>query len=610
MPDALTHDRLEHFRRVLPYIRPYRRLAVVSVALIVVSAMASLLTPWPLLILVDHVLPDAPLPGVLETLFGSFGQRTQLMLAVFAAFGITVLVNGLAVVDQGVNTRIDQGMALDFRSNLFDHAQKLSMAFYDQRRTGHLIFAINSQGEAVSRLIMTVPPIAQSVLTLIGMAWISWQIDRTLTAIALSIAPLLYFSTSYYMKHIHSRLVEVRNMEGEALSIIHESITMMRVIVAFCRERFERDRYHVLGSRAAQARVDVTIRQAVFSLVVASIIGIGSALVLGIGFMKAIDGEITVGQLLVVFTYVSMVYQPLSTISTTIGSLQEVFVNLQIAFDLLDTEPDVKELPDAAPLARVTGKIRFENVDFSYVGREHTLQSVSLEASPGQVVAIVGHTGAGKTTLISLLPRFYDPHAGRILIDNVDTRTTTLLSLREQISIVLQEPLLFSGTIASNIRYGKPDAPLADVVAAARAANAHDFIDALPDGYDTVLGERGAKLSGGERQRISVARAFLKDAPILILDEPTSSIDAQTEEVILDALDKLIVGRTTFIIAHRLSTIRRADTILVMDHGRIVEHGPESELLARDGAYRRLYELQMGGNDDDAAKNGARDDED
>ena len=584
----------KYFRRVLPYLRPYRMLAGASVVLIVTASAASLLTPWPLQILVDYVLTNQPLPGLLAPLTGLLTQKQLLAATVVASLAATVLVHGIAVFDQYVNTKLNLRMALDFRSDLFDHAQKLSMAYHDQRRTGHLIFAINSQGEAVSQLIMTVPPVAQSVITLCGMVWICWNIDRQLTLIALSIAPLLYFATGYYMRHIHTRLTEVRNMEGESLSIIHEAITMMRVIAAFGRESYEQKRFVEQAAKAVDARVTLTVRQASFSLLVATITGVGSALVLGIGFLHAIDGSITVGQLLVMITYLTMVYQPLATISTTIGSLQEVFVNLQIAFDLLDTVPDVQDNPGADDAGHLRGHVVFDHVDFSYQGRSDTLRDLSLEARPGQVVAIVGPTGAGKTTLVSLIPRFYDVSGGGVLIDGRDVRSLTIKSLRSHVSIVLQEPLLFSGSIASNIRYARPDAADDEVIDAARAANAHEFISALPDGYQTVIGERGAKLSGGERQRIAIARAFLKDAPILILDEPTSSIDSKTEGVILDALDKLIVGRTTFIIAHRLSTIRRADTIVVLDHGVIVEQGAPAELLRRPGPYRRMYESQMG----------------
>jgi ATP-binding cassette subfamily B protein/subfamily B ATP-binding cassette protein MsbA len=585
---------MKYFPRVLPYLWPYRGLAAVSVCLIFVGSLTGLLTPWPLLLLVDYVLGQRPLPGILGPMTEGLSQMTLLGLTVGASFVLTVIVHAVGVVNQYVNTKLDQRMALDFRTDLFEHAQRLSLAFHDHRRTGHLIFTINSQGEAVSRLVMVIPPLAQSVITLVGMVWICWRIDWQLTLIALSIAPLLYVSTGYYMKHIHSRLVQVRMMEGEALAIVHEAMTMMRVIVAFGRERLELGRFRRQGDEAVGARVNLTVQQALFSLAVATITGGGTALVLGIGFAKALNGTITIGQMLVLLSYISMVYQPLSTISTTIGSLQEVFVNLQIAFDLLDTEPEVKDAPDAVEISRTAGEIRFQDVNFSYQGRTGTLSGITFDVKPGEVVAIVGSTGAGKTTLVSLIPRFYDVESGSVQLDGRDIRSIRVRSLREQISLVLQEPLLFSGTIASNIRYGRPDATEEDVMAAARAAHAHEFISALPDGYETVLGERGAKLSGGERQRICVARAFVKNAPILLLDEPTSSIDTKTENVILDALDRLIAGRTTFIIAHRLSTIRRADMILVLDSGEIVECGTPEDLLRRDGAYRRLYDAQMG----------------
>jgi ABC-type multidrug transport system fused ATPase/permease subunit len=317
-------------------------------------------------------------------------------------------------------------------------------------------------------------------------------------------------------------------------------------------------------------------------------------MVLGYGAYLVLQQHLTVGELLVVVAYIGSVYKPLETISGTIAALQDQLVNLQMAFDLLEKEPDIEDTPGAVAIEHARGELRFDHVSFRYEGRPETLSDISFAAVPGEAVAIVGATGAGKSTLVSLLPRFYDPNAGRVLLDGRDVKSLTLRSLRRQISIVLQEPLLFSGTITENIRYGRLDATTDDIVAAAKAANAHDFISALPQGYETVLGERGAQLSGGERQRISVARAFLKNAPILILDEPTSAIDSRTEAVILDALERLMVGRTTLIVAHRLSTLRNVSTILVMHHGRIVEQGNHEQLLARGGLYRELHDVQTG----------------
>jgi ABC-type multidrug transport system fused ATPase/permease subunit len=558
------------------------------------SGLASLLVPWPLKILVDSVLQNHPPPPLLSRFAETLTHNRYALLAfvVVATLGITLVVNVLSVLENYVNTKIDLGMVLDFRGDLFQHAQRLSLAFHDQSRSGMLIYAVNFQADAAARLVMTVPPLAQSLITLVGMFWITFRIDSQLALLALVVVPFLYYSVGYYVKHIQGRLMDVKMLEGESLAIIHEAMSMLRVIVAFGREGFEFRRFRAQGERAKEARVGVTIRQTLFSLGVNMTTAFGTALVLGYGAYHAMQGRLTVGQLLVVMTYIAGVYKPLQTISTTVGALQDQLISLRIAFELMDTEPEIRDAPDAVQIEKAQGHVAFEGVNFSYTGRVETLKDISLEARAGEVVALVGPTGAGKTTLVSLLPRFHDASHGRILLDGVDIRRLTLKSLRQQISIVLQEPLLFSGTIAENIRYGRLDATEDEIIAAARDANAHDFIMQLPDKYETLIGERGAQLSGGERQRISVARAFLKDAPILILDEPTSSIDSKTEAVILDALERLMTGRTTFMVAHRLSTIRHADKILVLNQGQLVEQGTHDELLERDGLYRQLHDMQ------------------
>jgi ATP-binding cassette, subfamily B, bacterial len=588
---------MRHLPRVLAYLRPYPLLALATALLTVVDALASLLAPWPLKFLFDSVLGSEPLPPLLAAALGPLNGDRVGMLIVFSAAGLAaaLLHNGLSVLNSYARTALEQRMALDFRGDMFQHAQRLSLAYHDQQRGGGMIYAINYQASAAAGLVMAIPPLAQSLVTLVGMLWISFQIEPQLAVMSLAVMPILIYSVRYYMTHIEGRLRDVKGMEAESLSIIHEAMSMLRVIVAFGREDHEYRRFRGQGEQAVDARVNLTVRQTVFSMVVNLTTAAGTALVLGFGVYQALKGNLTGGQLLVVMSYMSAVYRPLESISYTVGSLQDNFVSLQIGFDLLDTEPDIKDAPGAADVERASGRVTFEGVDFSYTGRSDTLTDISFDARPGQVIAIVGQTGAGKTTLISLIPRFYEPKRGRVLLDGVDVGDLTLRSLRRQISIVLQEPLLFSGTIAENIRYGRLDASMDDVVAAARAANAHDFIARLPNGYESVLGERGTRLSGGERQRIAVARAFLKDAPILILDEPTSSVDSKTEVVILDALDRLMVGRTTFMIAHRLSTVRHADLILVLSHGRLVEQGTHDDLLARDGLYRQLHDVQVRG---------------
>ncbi len=585
---------VRYLSRVLPYLRPYWVLALISVGATVLDAGANLLAPWPLQILLDNVIGQRPLAPLLAQPLGALAHD-RLHLLLFAVAGglcVTLLASGLNVLANYVNTKMEQHIVLDFRADLFAHTQRLGVAYHDSRNTGLLMLTINTEADAAGGLIMALQPIAQSALTLIGMFWVSFQIDHELALLSLTVLPFLYYSVGYYAKHIQQRLTYVKSLEGTAISIIHEALSMLRVIVAFGREPYEDQRYRSNGEGAVAARVGVTVRQTVFTMAVNMITATGTALILGVGAYHALEGRLTGGQLMVILTYIGSVYKPLESISYTIGSLQDRFVALAMAFGILDTPCDVQEAPHAATVDRVKGHVAFEGVGFSYPGRTATLHEISFEARAGQAVAIVGATGAGKTTLMSLLPRFYDPHSGRILLDGIDLRDLTLSSLREQISLVPQEPVLFSGTVADNIRYGRLGATMDEVIVAARDANAHDFIMRLPGGYETSIGERGAQLSGGERQRICVARAFLKDAPILILDEPTSSIDSKTEAAILDALDRLMAGRTTFMIAHRLSTIRHSDLIVVLNQGQLVEQGTHDELLQRGGQYRQLHDLQ------------------
>jgi len=579
--------------RTKPYLRPYRKALYAVLGLTILTAVLGLAEPWPLAIILTNVAQDNEPTGIAHSVFGSDPEIWVVLVSmVVARFLIIVVGNAFTVLSHYLGSKLEQNMVLDLRSDLFAHAQRLSLSFHDERQTGMLMSKINTQAAAVGNIVMVVPPIVEAALTLVGMFVIAFLIDWQLALLSLLVIPFLCQSFGIYGRRIVPRLQRVQSLEWRSLSIVHESMAMLRVIVSFGREDHEHRRFREQGQTAVDERVKLTVSQSLYTLGVQTTTAAGISLVLGVGAWHVIEGKISLGELIVMLTYISSVYQPLEQLSLTVGTIHEELVQFNASLDLLDTEPEVTEKEDAVDLGRARGRVTAQGVGFAYQGRKETLSGVSFHARPGERVAIVGHTGAGKSTLMSLLIRFYDPQEGRIELDGVDLRDLKLASLREQISVVLQEPLLFSGTIEDNIRYGKLDAGEEEIREAARAANAHDFISGLPNGYATVTGERGAQLSGGERQRICVARAFLKDAPILILDEPTSSIDSKTERVILDALDDLMVGRTSFMIAHRLSTVRHADQILVLDQGRIAERGTHEDLVAAGGTYDQLHEAQ------------------
>jgi ATP-binding cassette, subfamily B, bacterial len=580
--------------RILPYLRPYRKLAIGSVVMTILLAVVALAQPWPLAFVVDSIIGDEPAPGWVTGIFGS-SIGGLIALAVGATLLLTLLSGVMTVWNEYLTTSLDQRMVLDFRSDMFQHAQKLSLAFHDNESLGILMYRLNNQASAMGSIVVSLPAVAQSVLTLVGMAYISVHINPLLALLALGTTPFIVYSTTYYTDRIEPRLYRVRGLGAMNLSIVYESMAMMRVVLAFGTQRREFTRFRKQGEHFRDETVGLTVRQTAFKFAVQFITSAGTAAVIGVGAYQAVHGQISAGELLVVLSYIAQVYLPLEELTNTITNFQQWFINLLMSFDLMDREPDVKEKPDALPLKTARPEIEFDGVGFGYESRPGVLEDITMRIPPGRAVAIAGPTGAGKSTLVSLLPRFYDTTEGSVRIDGQDVRDVKLADLRNQFSIVLQEPLLFSGTIANNIRYAKPDASDEEVIEAAKAANAHEFISALPKGYETPLGERGAKISGGERQRIAVARAFLRDAPVLILDEPTSSIDSRTESVILDALDRLMQGRTTILIAHRLSTLRDVHKIVVLDEGRLVEEGSHEELIANGGLYRQLWEAQTGG---------------
>jgi len=583
--------------RILPFMRGYRKMLVVSLTLSVIGSVVALAEPWPLAILIDSVLSNPPHspPGPLQGLFGD--QPDPYRLLVFLAglgFMIAVVSHGVRVINDYVNAKVEQNLVMDLRSDMFDHVSKLSLTFHDEKHTGMLMSLINMQSAAIGSIVMAFPPMFESLLMLIGMLTIALLIDWQVTLVSLVCLPVIYWALGMYGTRIVPRIRQVQQLEFRSLSIVFEAMSMLRVIVGFGRQRLEHYRFTTQGRTAVEARVRLTVWQTLFSLGVTTAIALGTALVLGFGAWHVLRGDITLGQLTILIAYIAAIYQPLESISQTVGQLNQQFVFFNMVLQMMDEKPEVVEKEDAVDIGRARGELEFKDVCFAYKDRVETLKNISFKVPAGSRVAIVGPTGAGKTTLVSLLVRYYDPASGVISIDGHDTTDLTLSCLRNQLSLVLQEPLLFSGTIADNIRYGRLEGTMDDIVAATKGANCHDFIEALPDGYETELGEGGHQLSGGERQRICVARAFIRDAPVLILDEPTSSIDSKTESVILDALDNLMEGRTSFMIAHRLSTIRDADLIVVLNHGELVEQGTHDDLLRRRGLYYQLYEAQTG----------------
>ncbi|MEO6456873.1 MAG: ABC transporter ATP-binding protein [Chloroflexia bacterium] len=580
---------------------PFRRwswlLATVVVMLLKIGL--DLLKPWPMKILIDYALSGKPVPDVLASVLqqmpGGASRESLITWSVAATILLFLLSWALGLATSYVDTGFGLRMNYDLAGDLFGHLQRLSLRFHRRKSTGDSIRRVTTDTGAVSTIVKdALLPVLIAFVTLAAMFGIMWQLDSALTLLSLAVVPFLMLVFRLFSGSMQERSYRQQEMEGRMYDVVEQTLSAMPVVQAFGAEGRAEQRFRGATNDTLDATLSTTRAQFRFKVLTGSGTALGTAGVLWVGALHVLEGSLTIGSILVFIAYLGSLYGPIESVMYMSSTIQTAISRVRRVVEVLHTDEEVKNKRRARPLRRVTGHILLDNVTYGYEKGRPALESVTLEARSGETIAIVGPTGAGKTTLVSLVPRFFDPWEGRVLVDGKDVRDVQLRSLRRHVSVVLQDPFLFPMTIAENIAYGRPNASFSRIKAAALAANAHTFIERLPDGYDTVLGERGATLSGGERQRLSIARALLKDAPILILDEPTSALDAETEEMLLEALARLIKGRTTLIIAHRLSTIRDADRIGVIKDRKLVEMGTHEELLACGQVYAQLYAFQFG----------------
>ncbi len=586
------------FRQVVRYLRPYRGAFVLALGQVVLLSLLEVLKPWPLKLVIDYVLPRRipPWPAL-----RSLGPSALLVVATAGLIVIYGTLGALSVFNNFTTISIGQGMVNDLRSRVYQHLQRLSLSFHSRAAVGDLIYRVTADTYAIQTLAMNgIFPVLASVLLLLGMFAVMVRLDWQLTLLALGVCPLLLVAIVLLNQRISDLARRVRDSESAVYQIVQRAMSAIKVVQAFSKEEDEHRAFVAQSTASLRSSLNLYTLQTVFGAGTNLVLALGTAAVLWVGAQHVWRGTLTIGDMVVFVSYLASLYAPINSLIQTYGTVQGARAGMVRVVEILSTAETVADGSREFP-SPPRGQVRFVDVSFGYVPGRETLHRINLEAQPGEVVAIVGPTGAGKSTLVSLIPRFYDPSAGQLFIDGIDVRQLKLAAARSQISMVLQPPMVFPLSIRDNIAYGRPAATAGEIERAARAAQAHEFIRRLPDGYDTVIGERGVTLSEGERQRLTIARALLRDAPILILDEPTSSVDVATEAAIMEAIAAVMRGRTTFVIAHRLSTVRGAAQIVVLRDGSIVERGTFDALMQQRGFFHQLYARQFHGAADQTA---------
>ena len=581
------------YRRVLIYFRPFGGRTLLALAVSFVTIGLNLLKPWPFGVIVDHILPIRPLP--VRGLAGEWLRRlpdTGTQVFYLCAFLVLVtLVSGLlGLWSNFLFVRVGLQALMKLRTDLFAYLQALPLKFHDARRSSDSSFRVAYDSQSVQTIYNRgFTNIFASSITLVSIFIIMLRMDGVLTVLSMGIVPAVVWAVQFFSNRIRQQSTAIQEKESAVLTLAQEGLSSIKVVHAFGQEDATVAQFRSQARESLTANLKLTMTNVKSALVINTLMALGTSAMIYVGTLHVLHGRLTLGELTIFISYLAMLYAPIEALTQTVWALEGAAAGAQRCFEVLDHADDVRDAPDAVVIAETRGAIRFENVDFGYDPARLILHGVNLDIRPGERVAFVGGTGAGKSTLLSLVPRFYDPTAGRVSLDGRDLRELTKRSLRAQVSLVLQDTLLFSTTVRENIAYGRPDASEEEIVEAAQRAQADEFIRRLPRGYASPVGERGGHLSVGQRQRIGIARAFLKNSPILLLDEPTSALDPTTERAIMDTLELLMHGRTTLIITHRLTTVHHLDRIVVLKDGTVAEVGSGNELLSRDGVYAHLY---------------------